>query len=45
MVWAVTADRDPAHEDMKNTVTPVIPNQDFPVRFAVEKVLEGYGMS
>jgi hypothetical protein len=47
MVWAVTANSAIQHiEDMKNhPLRLVIPNQDFPVRFAVEKVLEGYGMS
>ena len=47
MVWAVTADSAIQRiEDMKNhPLRLVIPNQDFPVRFAVEKVLEGYGMS
>jgi TRAP transporter TAXI family solute receptor len=47
MVWAVTANSAIQRiEDMKNhPLRLVIPNKDFPVRFAVEKVLEGYGMS
>jgi hypothetical protein len=47
MVWAVTADSGiHSIEDMKNhPLRLVIPSKDFPVRFAVEKVLEGYGMS
>jgi len=47
MMWAVPADSTiQSIKDMKNhPLRLVIPNKDFPVRFAVERVLEAYGTS
>ena len=47
MLWAVPED-SPIYsiKDMKDhPLRLVIPNMDFPVRFAVERVLEAYGLS
>ncbi len=47
MIWAVPAD-SPIHSirDMKDhPMRLVIPDKDFPVRFAVERILEAYGLS
>jgi hypothetical protein len=47
MMWAVPADsRIHSIEEMKDhPLRLVIPDKDFPVRFAVDRVLEAYGMS
>ncbi len=47
MMWAVPGDSDiHSIQDMKDhPLRWVIPNKDFPVRFAVEKILEAYGLS
>jgi TRAP transporter TAXI family solute receptor len=47
MMWAVPADsKIHSIKEMKDhPLRLVIPNQDFPVRFAVDRVLEAYGMS
>lgn len=47
MMWAVPAD-SPIHSIKEMNDHPlrwVIPEKDFPVRFAVDRVLEAYGMS
>jgi TRAP transporter TAXI family solute receptor len=47
MMWAVAAEsKIHSIKDMKNhPLRLVIPDKDFPVRFAVDRVLEAYGMS
>lgn len=47
MMWAVPAESNiQSIKDMKNhPLRLVIPDKDFPVRFAVDRVLEAYGMS